>query len=551
MKYPFSPQLLDALPEELAELFRELESTLLAEICGRLALKDQLNQVTLEDIRALRAHGVSLDEIKRAIEKATGIGEKKLGELLEDAVQWNQQYYSESIDAVGLTQPGFLVSAEDIAAIVAQCQEEYHNITRSLGFLVDNGRTMLEPAASYQWALDNAAMQIQSGAISYEQAIKNAVKQLADSGMRTVDYESGHTDQVDVAVRRAVMTGVNQLCAKYTEQSAEQLGTHYFEISAHIGARDKPGVSPWASHKAWQGKVYSTQSGDKYPNIFEVCGLGYVDGLEGANCRHRRFVFIDGFSERAYTDEQLAHIDDGHDVTYDGKHYSAYEATQMQRRMERTIRKLKREKTAYQAAGLKEDAQATNIRIRRLNQKYTEFSRAAGLPEYNERKRVTYPAENPPASLQKSETSIASRDHAVIIRGKENGGGDGVQTIGKIDVEKYKVVTEEIRTDEVVITDERIQHIQDRHPNDYERFAAYIPMIIDDPDYIIEANKEHTAVLLKEVVEDNFEKFKLILRLSIPKDPVGYKNSVISFWKIGDATWRKTLKNKKVLYKKE
>lgn len=393
---------------------------MLAEICGRLALKDQLNQVTLEDIRALRAHGISLDEIKRAIEKATGIGEKKLGELLEDAVQWNQKYYSEAIDAVGLTQPEFLVSAEDIAAIVAQCQEEYHNITRSLGFLVDNGRTMLEPAASYQWALDNATMQIQSGAVSYEQAIKNAVKQLADSGMRTVDYESGHTDQVDVAVRRAVMTGVNQLCAKYTEQSAEQLGTHYFEISAHIGARDKPGVSPWASHKDWQGKVYSTQSSDKYPNIYEVCGLGYVDGLEGANCRHRRFVFIDGFSERAYTDEQLAHIDDGHDVTYDGKHYSAYEATQMQRRMERTIRKLKREKTAYQAAGLKEDAQATNIRIRRLNQKYTEFSRAAGLPEQRERMRVTYTDNKSVAAAERLKVRRAAEAEAAALKNRQN-----------------------------------------------------------------------------------------------------------------------------------
>lgn len=126
-----------------------------------------------------------------------------------------------------------------------------------------------------------------------------------------------------------------------------------------------------------------------------------------------------------------------------------------------------------------------------------------------------------------------------------------MQAIGKIDIEKYRVVSDNIRTDEVVITSERIQHIQDHHPNDYERFVSYIPQIIADPDYIIEANKAHTAVILKEFFEGDAEKFKLILRLSIPEDPEGYKNSVISFWKIGETTWRKTINNKKILYKRE
>ena len=186
------------------------------------------------------------------------------------------------------------------------------------------------------------------------------------------------------------MTGVSQLCAKYTEQSADYLDTTYFEVSAHAGARDKPGPSPWSSHKDWQGKVYSTRSGDIYPNIYEVCGLDAVDGLEGANCRHRRFPWVEGVSERTYTDEQLAHIDDGLGCTYDGKAYTAYEATQMQRSIERPIRKLQREKTAYKAAGMTEEEQTVSIHIRRLNAKYRAFSRAAGLPEQRERVRITY-----------------------------------------------------------------------------------------------------------------------------------------------------------------
>ena len=389
-RYPFTPELLDALPEELAELYRALEDTLLDEICSRLNLADQLNEVTVQDIRALRSHGIDLKDIEKAIRKTTGISEKKLKELLDDVVERNQKYYTELTDIAHITQPETLVSVEDTWAIYEQTKQTLRNITRSMGFLVDAGRTMLPPAKAYQWALDNATMQIQSGAISYNQAIKSAVQQLAQSGIKVVDYESGHRDQIDVAARRAVMTGVNQICAKYTEQSAEWLETPYFEVSAHAGARDKPGRSPWSSHKDWQGKVYSIRTGDIYPSIYEVCGLGAVDGLEGANCRHRRDVWVEGVSERTYTDEQLEHIDDGLGCTFDGKTYTAYEATQMQRRVEREVRKLKREKAAYKAAGLTEDEQAVNIRLRRLNAKYKAFSKAAGLPEQWERTKVQY-----------------------------------------------------------------------------------------------------------------------------------------------------------------
>lgn len=390
MKYPFQPELLDALPEELAELYRALEITLLDEICSRLNIADQLNEVTVQDIRALRSHGIDLKEIKKAIRKTTGISEQKLNKLLNDVVERNQKYYTDIIDLAHVTQPETLVDAAEVAAIRSQTLDTIHNLTASMGFFVDNGRTMLPPAKAYQWALDNATMQIQSGAISYNQAISGAVRQLAESGIKVVDYESGHRDQIDVAARRAVMTGVNQICAKYTEQSAEYLNTPYFEVSAHAGARDKPGPSPWSSHKDWQGKVYSTRSGDIYPNIYEVCGLGYVDGLEGANCRHRRFSWVEGVSERTYTDEQLAHIDDGLGCTFDGKKYTAYEATQIQRRVERQIWAQKRLVNAYKAAGLTDDATVANIKLRRLNAKYREFSKAAGLPEQKERLKVLY-----------------------------------------------------------------------------------------------------------------------------------------------------------------
>ena len=113
----------------------------------------------------------------------------------------------------------------------------------------------------------------------------------------------------------------------------------------------------------------------------------------------------------------------------------------------------------------------------------------------------------------------------------------------------YRCITDDIKTDDVIITDERIQHIKERHPDDYERFCSYIPHIISAPDYIIEANKDNTAVILKEIFDlENGNKFKLILRISVKNDPKDYKNSVISFWQIGETTWKKTIKKNTPLH---
>ena len=256
MKYPFNPELLDALPEELAELYRNLEIQLLEEICSRLNLSGQLNEVTVQAIRALRSHGISQEEIEKAIRNTTNISEKKLRELLDDVVERNQQYYSDLIDITGVTAPEALVSAADIEAIRRQTLDTFRNLTASMAFLVDNGRTLLAPARAYQSCLDKAILKIEAGATSYNESIKDAVRELADSGLKVVNYESGHIDAVDTAVRRAVLTGVNQLNQKYREQSMDYLGTDLVEVTAHLGARNIPGPLGFEAHSEWQGKVY-------------------------------------------------------------------------------------------------------------------------------------------------------------------------------------------------------------------------------------------------------------------------------------------------------
>ena len=392
MKYPFTPEYLDSLPEKLTELFRNLESTLLDEICSRLNLAGQLNEVTVQAMRALRSHGISLEEIERAIRKTTGISEKKLNELLDDVVNRNQQYYTEVINLAKVTAPETLLDAAVADAIRVQTLDTFRNIKQSMGFLVDNGRTMLAPARTYQWALDSAVLQIESGAISYNQAIRRGVKELADSGLKTVNYESGHVDSIDVAVRRAVMTGVNALCQKYAEQSLDYLETDLVEVSAHLGARNT-GTGP-ENHESWQGLVLRwsekprASTGD-YPDFVNTTGFGTGPGLGGWNCRHHYYPFVEGVMEPTYSKVDLeAMKGENRKFTFEGKEYDRYTSTQVQRRIERTIRKLKREQTAFKAAGLEDEATAVTARIRRLNQEYKAFSESAGLPLQRERMRV-------------------------------------------------------------------------------------------------------------------------------------------------------------------
>lgn len=125
-----------------------------------------------------------------------------------------------------------------------------------------------------------------------------------------------------------------------------------------------------------------------------------------------------------------------------------------------------------------------------------------------------------------------------------------MKIIGRLDIEIYKCITDNIVTDEVIITEERIQHIKERHPNDYELFYSYMREVIENPEYIIEANKPSTALILKSFSNGD-KQFKTILRLVTSADNNTFKNSVITFMKINEKEWNRLIKNKKILYKSE
>jgi hypothetical protein len=390
MKYPITPEYLENAPKPLVKAILAMEDDLLREICSRFKLTGELNEVTINDIRTLKTYGLDMDTIERRIANHTKTSTEEVQDALDRVVKLNREYYGELSDKAGITMPLEIVTAREIELIRKQMLDEYRNITRSLGFAVQtNGEIVFRPIAkAYQAVLDKAEMKVYSGGFTVQQALEDAVRELADSGIRTVDYASGWMNHADVAARRAIVTGLNQVTSKYAEEAAEVLETDLYEVTAHRGARDKDKPHVWSNHKRWQGKVYATKDGSKYPNIYKVCGLGQVDGLEGANCRHHRYPFLEGVSERVYTDDELKNIDPP-PFEYQGKTYTAYEATQMQRKLETAMRKQTRRRMAFEAAGDTEQANNAKIRLQALRREYKAFSEAAELPTQFERAKVT------------------------------------------------------------------------------------------------------------------------------------------------------------------
>lgn len=263
---------------------------------------------------------------------------------------------------------------------IQQSKADLKNITQSLGFYLDygNGNPVLTPLAEvYQKYLDAACMDIVTGAFDYNSVLRRVVTQITNSGLRQIDYASGRANRVDVAARRAVMTGVSQLTGKISDMNAEKLGTEYFEVAWHGGARP--------SHAVWQGKVWSKKE------LVTVCGLGTGPGLLGWNCYHEYYPFFPGISERNWTDEWLAEQDRKENTpkTFNGKEYTLYEAKQRQRQMETAMR-AQREKVKLLEAGGADPDEVMLARAKYQGQlnEYSRFCKKMGLTE--ERERIYY-----------------------------------------------------------------------------------------------------------------------------------------------------------------
>lgn len=543
----FKPNEIEAVSMAFDKSMREFEMQIMQDIIRRIKINGEITRAADWQINRLHELGMAKTDIKKAIQESLNLSDEEIHDMYYNVVKSGYSHDKEVYTKAGVNQITFEENTglqQMLSAVSEQTGDELKNISQSLGFAVKqpNGKLKFQNIASYyQSTLDNSIMGIASGVFSYNTVIKKVVSEMTNSGLRTVDYATGYSSRVDVAARCAVMTGMSQLTAKVNEDNAKKLGTDMFEVTWHSGARP--------SHQAWQGKWYTKAQ------LVSVCGLGTVTGLCGANCYHDYYPVIPGISEPAYTAEQLAEMNrqENTPVEYNGKQYTKYEALQRQRRLETTMRAQRQQIKLLQEAGADEDDIINaRCRYRGTSHEYSKFSKAMNLPQ--QRERVTVDGLGN-IGVGKYKKFVDKSTESGIIKKQNKNATEMVEvdvhSIGKIDIEKYKCITNDITTDEVIITDERIQHIKDRHPHDYEEIQPFIQEILNAPDYILEdSSRKNTGLILKQLSEDS-SKVQMVLRLHTSTDEKGFKNSIISAWKISESRWRNYLKNKKILYKSE
>jgi len=365
-----TPKQLSDLPEPMLRLYREVEIDIIADMARRLSRMDFIPSARWQ-FKKLEELGYSREYILQRLARALGIAKRELEKLMENAADMALESDYEIYRRAGLEPPP--LSASPVMQAVLEA-----GLENTFGLFENLTRTTANTATrQFEHALDRAWLQISSGAFSHTEAVKMAIKGLASKGVAAITYPTGHTDYLDVAVRRATVTGVNQTALKLQEALADEMGCDLVETSAHEGARP--------SHAVWQGKIFS-RSGThpKYPDFRQSTGYGTGEGLGGWNCRHSFFPYFEGM-EPVYPDSELAGMNEKK-YEYNGKKLTQYEAEQVQRNIERHIRKWKREFKAMEAAGLPTDEAAA--KLNQWHRRMDDFLKQTGLKQQASREAV-------------------------------------------------------------------------------------------------------------------------------------------------------------------
>lgn len=379
-----TPEQLKEIPKGIVGLYQELEDFIIKDFVRRILKAGEITSTAEWQVIRANEIGISTNNIKKEIERLTKLSEMEIQQLfkqssLESINRDNEIFENGGLDTIKINEHRYL--KELLEASIKQTNKELNNFTNSLGFAdIVGGKVVYKTIAGfYQKQLDLAHMKIMTGVSDYNRAIKEAVKALTNSGVRYVDFPSSWSNRIDVAVRRAVMTGVNQMAAKMVDYNCDVLGVELVEVSAHGGARP--------THQDWQGQVYTRGQATKdYENFEDATQYGEPDGLCGINCRHSYSPFVEG-SPRTWGKEQLEELKN-RTVEYNSKTMTDYEASQYQRKLERDMRQSKREILAYNEAGLKKDFENASIKLQRQKQEYNKFAEATGMKRQDARHQV-------------------------------------------------------------------------------------------------------------------------------------------------------------------
>ena len=359
-----TPEQLQNLPQELTDLYDQLSEFILRDIARRIAKGAEITDTAEYQLYRAKSLGLSTDEIAAKIAEINGSSASEINRLIREAAAQSDEFDRKMLGA----DKGAAVPLEEnaqlqklISAQIAETAGKCENLTNTMGFADHDflGRVYyLSMTDMYRREMDSAHMKVVTGATDYMTAIRQACNKLAASGVRTIDYESGRSDRIEVAARRAILTSVAHVTHRISEQNGEELGADGWEMSAHSGSRP--------SHAVYQGRQYTQE---QYERIIKPL-------ISEPNCRHDVFPIILGVSEPVYTEEELKNIDQS-PFTYEGRKYTAYEASQQMRKMERAMRKQKDRCIVADAAGDEDSFTAASIKLRRQKDIYEDFCKAA------------------------------------------------------------------------------------------------------------------------------------------------------------------------------
>lgn len=370
-----TPKQLAHIPDPIMALVADLEDSIIRDISRRITKADYLTPTAEWQLYKASVLRKSSAEVMKKIAKYTGKSQREIKKIMTDACMEAIHTDAEIHRKAGKDVEPFLRSvalSNTIKAGIKTANGLMSNFTRTTA--ITARRTLTQ-------ALDRAYLEVNSGAFTYQEAITRAVSSLGTEGLKVVKYASGRTDQMDVAVRRAVLTSVSQTAGTLQLQMAEEMDSDLVEVTEHLGARP--------SHAEWQGKIYSISGkSKKYPKLSEATGYGTGAGLKGWNCRHDFYPWYEGIS-----------------VFEDGKvdpkeNAKEYEESQRQRAFERSIRKSKRRLTALDEsikntddAVLKEKLQRkfdrSAITLKNQETKMKEWLRLTGRTADNARLQVS------------------------------------------------------------------------------------------------------------------------------------------------------------------
>lgn len=375
----FTPSELERMPIPIEQRMAELEMNIMQDIIRRIQINEEITRSADWQIYRLVQMGKSSEYIQKQIQQTLKLSDEEIDNLYERAIQSGYARDKKLYEAVGKDFIPFKENTELqqlIQSVISQTKNQMTNITQTLGFAIEmGGKTVFTPLSEYlQRTLDTAMLAVTDGTFDYNSTLKKIVQEMTKSGLRTVGYASGWSNRVEVAARRALMTGVGQVTGHISETNARELETDKFEVSWHSTARP--------SHQEWQGRVYTMDE------LKSICGYGSVIGLKGATCYHDFYAFVEGVSERQYTDKQLDEMNakENEPREYNGRKYNAYEATQRQRQLETLMRAQRQKIKLLDKGGADPNVlQSAQIKYRETMRQYKLFSQEMRLPQQMER----------------------------------------------------------------------------------------------------------------------------------------------------------------------